>query len=227
MADEKKLLLLPNNVYHIFAHAVHDNNFFYTDDHKHFFLNNWKKHSEGFFRTYGYCLLSNHFHFCVHVENENILMDKINELRAEREIKRPRKTPYKPLETNDLPEIISQQIGHFLNSHTQSLNKQLNRKGTLIRENFGRLLVDSRSYLMELICYIHHNPIHHFGVENYSDWAYSSYNDYAFEFENELLQKKNILALFGSVEGFKTYHAEYKRKKQFSNIEDLVVNYKY
>jgi putative transposase len=227
MADEKKLLLSPNNVYHFFAHSVHDNDFFYTDDNKHYFLNQWKKYSEGMFRTYAYCLLSNHFHFCIQVEKEEKLIETITKLREERQEKRPRKTPYKPLEISDLPDIISQQIGHFLNSYTQSLNRLLGRKGTLMRENFGRLFVHDRSYLMELICYIHHNPIHHFGVENYSDWAYSSYNDYAFDFENDILQKENILSVFGGLEGFKIYHAEYKAKKQFLTIEDLVINYKY
>ncbi len=74
-----------------------------------------------------------------------------------------------------------------------------NRKGTLVRERFGRLKVDNRVYLKDLICYIHHNPIHHFNVEKYSEWFYSSYNSYTLELENELLQKKAIIQLFGGI----------------------------
>ncbi len=73
------VLLQPNSVYHLFAHAVHANDFFYDDENKRFFLEKWQCFSKGFFKTYSYCLLSNHFHFCVQVEkghwSENALED--------------------------------------------------------------------------------------------------------------------------------------------------------
>jgi hypothetical protein len=90
MAAPKLILLEPNCVYHIFAHAVHANDFFYDDENKRFFLEKWKHFSKGYFKTYAYCLLSNHFHFAVKVEKEAVLRATIEEqrlLRAQKKLK--------------------------------------------------------------------------------------------------------------------------------------------
>ena len=99
------------------------------------------------------------------------------------------------------------------------------RKGTLMRERFGRIEVENRDYLRELICYIHHNPIHHFQVEYYSDWMFSSYNFYSLSLDNEILSKDNIITLFGSLETFLQYHEEYKVQKNYLKIEQIIENY--
>jgi putative transposase len=240
MAAPKLILLEPNCVYHIFAHAVHANDFFYDDENKRFFLEKWKHFSKGYFKTYAYCLLSNHFHFAVKVENEAVLRATIEEqrlLRAQKKISKLLSSELvascelatssddnNSISNEDLQLLISKQINNFLSSYTQSLNKQRNRKGTLVRERFGRIKVENRAYLKELICYVHHNPIHHFSVENYSDWIFSSYNFYAFEMENELIDKTTILNLFGNLEDFLSYHKEYQEKKRFIDIENEVLN---
>jgi REP element-mobilizing transposase RayT len=229
MAAPKPVLLEPNCVYHIFAHAVHANDFFYDEENKRFFLEKWKYFSKGFFKTYAYCLLSNHFHFAVQVEKTETLIETIQTQRNLRLISKldaslELASSLEIITTSDLPKIISKQINNFLSSYTQSLNKQRKRKGTLVRERFGRLKVDNRAYLKDMICYIHHNPIHHFGVENYSEWKYSSYNSYAFELENEIVEKENILKLFGGLEEFKAYHKIFKENKQFTDIENAVLD---
>ncbi|MEY4903472.1 MAG: hypothetical protein RLZZ292_1287 [Bacteroidota bacterium] len=248
MAQQETVLLYPDCVYHIFSHAVHDNNFFYDDENKRFFLQKWKEYSKGFFKTYAYCLLSNHFHFGIHVESAAVLKASILAQRKERleekltflkkkfvdkptllqklldeNIKRVAALP--PVEDEDLPLLTSKQINNFLSSYVQALNKQRNRKGTLTRERFGRIKVENRTYLKDLVCYIHHNPIHHFGVASYSDWHYSSYNSYTYELENELLKKDTIVTLFGSLEAFKEYHRVYKENKQFKEMEQIVMEY--
>jgi hypothetical protein len=244
MAAPKLILLEPNCVYHIFAHAVHANDFFYDDENKRFFLEKWKHFSKGYFKTFAYCLLSNHFHFAVKVENEAVLRATIEEqrlLRAQKKIEKLKsQLSIKQLvascelatsclidnsiSNEDVQLLLSKQINNFLSSYTQSLNKQRNRKGTLVRERFGRIKVENRPYLKELICYIHHNPVHHFNVENYSDWTFSSYNFYAFEVENELIDQKTILNLFENLKEFLSYHKEYQEKKRFIDIENEVLN---
>jgi putative transposase len=209
MAAADKILLQPNGVYHIFAHAVHANDFFYDNENKRFFLEKWKHFSNGYFKTYSYCLLSNHFHFCIHVEKEEVLLQSIAK-------------KLNSASNSNFELILSKQVNNFLSSYTQSLNKQRNRKGTLVRERFGRLKVDSRDYLKDLVCYIHHNPIHHFGVENYSEWKYSSYNSYSLELENDVLYKDNIIQLFGGIPQFIEYHLLFKKNKCFTDMEKRI-----
>ncbi len=248
MAAPKLILLEPNCVYHIFSHAVHANDFFYDEENKRFFLEKWEYFSKGFFKTYAYCLLSNHFHFAIQVEKAEVLIATIQEQRILRAQKKAAKllkseseselelelvassklatssNSNSTISSEELQQLISKQINNFLSSYTQSLNKQRNRKGTLVRERFGRLKVDNRTYLKDMICYVHHNPIHHFGVANYSDWKFSSYNSYAFKIENQLLDKEIILELFGGLEEFKVYHEAYKENKRFSEIEKAMLD---
>jgi putative transposase len=220
MATSNKILLEPNGVYHIFAHAVHANDFFYDNENKRFFLEKWKHFSKGYFKTYAYCLLSNHFHFCIHVEKEPVLLrtiaDKLElELGASSELS--------PSSNSNIELLLSKQINNFLSSYTQSLNKQRNRKGTLVRERYGRIRVESRAYLKDLICYIHHNPIHHFNVDNYDEWLYSSYNSYILTLENDVLQKENIMLVFGGIPQFIEYHRLYKESKRFVSMEKQIL----
>ena len=224
--DVEVVFLEPNKIYHVFAHAVHDNNFFYDDENKQFFLDKWHTYSKGLFRTYAYCLLSNHFHFCIHVEKADLILPEFERLRKERAEKSKKGIDdLPPIQIEELPLISNFRVGSFLNSYTQSLNKKMLRKGTLMRERFGRIEVENRDYLRELICYIHHNPIHHFQVEYYSDWMFSSYNFYSLSLDNEVLSKDNIIALFGSLETFLQYHEEYKVQKNYLKIEQIVENY--
>ena len=67
-----------------------------------------------------------------------------------------------------------------------------------------------------LICYIHHNPIHHGIVENYEDWKYSSYN--AFHADKPTnISKSKVLTWLGSGDKeigkrhFLQYHHDFKQ----------------
>ena len=148
-----------------------------------------------------YCLIPNHFHFLIKVNSEEKLTKLLN-----------------PGQTN-FPEIISNQFRNLFISYTKSYNKVYNRNGSLFQKPFKHVLVDSQTYLLALIHYIHHNPIHHKLAENFTDWIYSSY----FAIIGNGITKvdrNSVLDLFGSKDEFISFHNQMKDYKQ---IEHLII----
>jgi putative transposase len=112
-----------------------------------------------------------------------------------------------------------------LNGYTQAFNKQQNRKGTLFRSRFGRSKVGNRQYFCDLTCYIHHNPIHHFGLDGYYDWGFSSYNMFTLPQlydETYGLNYDTSMSVFDGIQGFMKYHYQYRLNKGYLDIENMV-----
>jgi putative transposase len=197
--------LKPNTVYHIFSHAVDRNDLFYDEENYKFFLRRWEHFSNLHFHTYAYCLMPNHFHMCVQT------LPLVPQLASS----------FK-LDASSSKHKHSKLINNLLSSFTQALNKQRDRKGALFRERFGRIEVSNIDYFKDLICYIHHNPIHHFDASSYSEWAFSSYNYFMFNDQKTFINTEAILNRFGGKEGFDIYHQDYKAKKKYTTIEEKV-----
>ena len=205
MNKTNQLPLEPNKVYHLFSHAVHNNDLYYSPENYAFFLRRWQHFSKGYFETYAFCLMPNHFHFCLKTLPQPQL-DASSKLAS----------------SSDVDKIYSKIINNFLSSYAQALNKHRQREGTLFRGRFKRLPIADREYFRDVICYIHHNPIHHFGVDNYSDWSFSSYNFFQHELKELSLKTDTVLSVFNQSGGFYEYHEAYRRQKRFWNIENRV-----
>ena len=208
--------LKPNTVYHLFSHAVENNNLFYDNGNYDFALQKWAHFAKGYFHTYAFCLMPNHFHLCVQTlpQPPNIQLASSSKLDAS---------------SATTGSVHSKQMNNFLSSYAQSLNKQRGRKGTLFRERFGRIPVYNIDHFKDLMCYIHHNPIHHFDYEDYSDWVFSSYPHYAFGNESTFLNTEIPLNRFKGKENMMTHHENFKQQKRFSliekEVEDFYLNY--
>ncbi|MBN1118164.1 MAG: hypothetical protein JXA77_13225, partial [Bacteroidales bacterium] len=61
--------LEPNNYYHIFNHAVGNENLFVEDKNYAFFLDKFEKYIVEFIDVFAYCLMPNHFHFLIRVKD--------------------------------------------------------------------------------------------------------------------------------------------------------------
>jgi hypothetical protein len=117
---------------------------------------------------------------------------------------------------------LSKQINTLLGSYAQALNKQRKRQKALFWGRFERLKVSDRTYFRDLICYIHHNPIHHFGYAHYCEWGFSSYNLFSQPEEGLFLDKETVFKVFDKAGGFEEYHTFYKLNKQYIVIDQTV-----
>jgi len=60
--------------YHIYNHAVGNDNLFKKEENYYFFLKKYIQHISPIADTFAYCLMPNHFHFAVRVKSEKEIM---------------------------------------------------------------------------------------------------------------------------------------------------------
>jgi putative transposase len=104
--------------------------------------------------------------------------------------------------------LASKSFANLFSSYSQAFNKVYKRKGSLFIPNFKRKEIISENNLLNVIGYIHRNPVHHGFVSRMEDWDYSSYNNILSD-TNDTINSKEILELFGGKEGFIQYHNKY------------------
>ena len=70
---------------------------------------------------------------------------------------------------------ISRSMRHLNGIYTQRYNRRHNYDGQLFRGRYKCILVDADSYLLELVRYIHRNPLEAGMVDNMNKYLYSSH----------------------------------------------------
>ncbi len=189
--------LEPEHFYHVYNHANGDDNIFRADENYRFFLKLYSTYISGIADTFAYCLMPNHFHFVVRIKPENELKKFYQENKEQ---------TLPALQTlAGLIRLNSLQFSHFFNAYAQAFNKQQQRMGSLFNEPFKRHKVTSVEYLLNLIHYVHNNPVHHGFVKNMNDWKFSSYSAFLSS-KKTMLAKKELMKLIGGTKGFREFH---------------------
>jgi putative transposase len=111
---------------------------------------------------------------------------------------------------------LSRCMRHINGVYTQRFNRSKGYDGQLFRGRFKSILVDGDAYLMELVRYIHRNPVRA-GVEDHVEkYPWSSHKGYVSSSTKwDWLHKNFILSLLSNVEG-----GRLKAYKQFITMED-------
>nr|WP_315900002.1 transposase [Membranihabitans marinus] len=188
-------LLYPGHIYHLWSHAVSQDNLFIEKENYRFFLSRYFAYTGSIISTFAYCLMPNHIHFLIKIMDEN------------RIVNHPKyKKDNQPVE-NKIPHFISRQIGHFFNSYTKSFNNQYGRRGSLFERPFGRNLIDSEDYYTKMVIYIHRNPVKHGFAKNIHEWPYSSRHSYVNNLDDKV-RNEGVLEWFGGFDGFIHAHLE-------------------
>lgn len=141
--------LIPDEFYHIFSRTVGHEILFRTEENYSYFLKKYHQHCSHSFQTFAYCLLPNHFHFLV----------KVNE------------------STSSKAALAS--FSNFLNAYSKSYNKLYERHGGLFQRKFKKKHIDKDSYLSQVIIYIHQNPQNHGLIDDFRKWKYSSFSAFS------------------------------------------------
>ncbi|MEY4934831.1 MAG: hypothetical protein RIS64_1190 [Bacteroidota bacterium] len=196
-----------SHFYHIYNRTVGSEKLFIYDKNCDDFLQKWDKYLKPYLDTYAYCLMGNHFHFVVYVKlvDETVLKSIENEhtVKANRFLNNE----------IDYNTFLVDQFKRFFSAYVHKFNKQQKRHGSLLQEKFKRVQLKTEVAVLEKICYVHHNPIHHGYHAVYENWNYSSYDAYL---DDRLcsLEREKGLVLFGSSldnrKPFIEYHQIYK-----------------
>ncbi len=118
-------------------------------------------------------------------------------------------------ETNE-SEVITEQFRKLFISYSMAVNKQQNRKGNLFQSNFKRKVITDNSYLIQVVYYIHANPLHHKMINDFTKYKFSSYKKIIGTGKTRL-QRKEVLDWFSGINGFIEYHQE-RRDNVFADF---------
>jgi len=149
-----------------------------------------------------YCLMPNHFHFMLQV-NENG-MQKRNSFGEK------------------AMQELAYRIGILLSSYSQAINKQNNTTGSLFQQKTKAKILSETdngsriSYFEQCFHYIHQNPATAKLVNAVDDWPYSSYPDYI-GLRNGTLCNKEI---FPSLTGL---NAEDIKSRTMEKIDEKIL----
>jgi hypothetical protein len=81
-------------------------------------------------------------------------------------------------ETADLDANLSRCMRHLNGVYTQRYNVGHGCDGTLFRGRYKSILVDADSYVLQLVCYIHRNPLKAGLVKRLDQYVWSSHKGY-------------------------------------------------
>jgi putative transposase len=186
--------MLENQLYHIYNKGNNGEKIFLDDENYLFFLSKFNYYLKGKVVVYAYCLMPNHFHFLLKV-NEN---------------PEPTKIVNNSIEFRKL-SILEKSFRDFFISYSKSFNKSHNRTGSLFQYKFKRKPILDESYLNNIVAYIHLNPVRAGIVKSAENWNYSSYKSYLYDTNDIVLSGKNeVVEWFRGKENFIEFHNVYQ-----------------
>ena len=200
----KQPMYEPECIYHIFNHANGQEDMFKELENYNYFLRKYAEKLNEVVTSLAYCLMPNHFHLLIRVKPETELLDFLEKKKGKlKALKIPDGLSGKEL--NHF--IVKRQFHNFLGGYSKAFNKYHNRKGSLLRQNTKRKMVNEERYLTNAIRYLHLNPVFHGFTLLPEEWQHSSFNIFLNDCDTKI-PKNEILEWFGGVGGFIRFHKE-------------------
>ena len=143
---------LPDTFYHIFNRGNNKHKIFFHEKNYQFFLRKIEEYLTPNCQIIAYCLMPNHFHLLIYVENvKNLPSGKMR--------------------------ILERKIGTLQSSYTRAINIQEKRTGALFQAKC-KVLQTSAEHALTCFNYIHQNPLKAGLCRSLEAWSYSSFNEY-------------------------------------------------
>jgi putative transposase len=200
-----------DSFYHVYNRTVGHEFLFANDGNYRYFLTKWKKYLHPYVDTYGYCLMGNHFHFLIRIKP---VTDEQKQIIAAENTSASRRFCTGEI---TIDAFLEDQFKRFFSAYALSFNKQQKRHGSLFQAKFKRVQIVDDTRLLDTLCYVHHNPIHHDYSPFYDVWQYSSFKAYL-STEPTLIVRKEGLELFDgeglTAQAFQAYHKAYQTGKR-------------
>ncbi|MCB0736031.1 MAG: transposase [Bacteroidetes bacterium] len=161
--------------YHVYNRANGSEKLFFQEKNYTYFISQLRKYLYRKVEFHAYCLIPNHFHLLIRCK-----------------------------EIKDYNEL-SDQFKKLFSAYSRAINNQENRMGSLFMKPFKRKLIDTESYYSEVIRYIHHNPIKHGLMTNFSSYKWSSYQSLLADGPT-FLNRSFVLGWYGNRDEFIKFH---------------------
>ena len=181
-----------NQIYHIYNRGNNSGKIFFEERNYSFFLQRFRYYMEKCVTVYSYCLMPNHFHFLIKVNqiDDNIKVIKFPKSRL---------------------SLVEKSLKDFFISYSKSINKAYNRTGSLFQTKFKRKPILDDSYLMNIVAYLHLNPVRAGIVKSAENWNYSSFKSYLYDTDDIVISNKNeVIEWFRGKKNFMEFHEIYR-----------------
>jgi len=188
--------------YHIYNRATLDLKLFKEKSDYDGFLSSFRKYFGPYLETIAFCLIPNHFHFLCRVKTLEEVMDTLL-------LEDTKAAQFVLSEEKPFNDFLVDQARRLFSSYSLKHKNKYDRRGNLFSERFKRVQVHGDARLLYMICYIHHNPIHHHLVSNYTFWDYSSYKHYLSKKES-FIKKDMILEWLGGLDILLKHHVDFE-----------------
>ncbi len=188
-------------IYHIYNQGNNRQKVFFNRENYLYFLHKTKKHITPYADILAWCLMPNHFHLMVLVNEVDLPVISLGVSLRHAETIHSNKT-----------QTFNHSIGIMLMSYTKAINKRQKRSGKLFREQTKAECINcpkgiapsfyntktgtqinisnpEREYPQVCFNYIHQNPVKAKLVKNTADWEFSSAIDYAGLRDGKLINK--------------------------------------
>ncbi|MDO9257985.1 MAG: transposase [Bacteroidales bacterium] len=144
-------------LYHIYNRGNNKEPIFFGDGDYIHFISLCKKHITNRCQILAWCLMPNHFHFMVNVNDVSLELVKWG--------------------GNVMPSI-SNGFQLLQSNYTKRINYRENRTGSLFQQKTKSKLLETKSYALTAFWYLHQNPVKAALAKNMLEWEYSSYKEY-------------------------------------------------
>ncbi len=159
----------PGNIYHVYNQGNNRQNIFTTREDYLIFLGEIKKLILPNCEIIAFCLMPNHFHLLVYMDNR--ILEKVKQGIV-------------------MIDPFSNGIRKLLSGYARIYNKKYNRTGSLFRQKTKTKIISTESVLKESTLnltdyaencfhYIHQNSVKAGLVAKLEEWEFSSFRDYA------------------------------------------------
>lgn len=118
---------------------------------------------------------------------------------------------------------LSRFIGSLMSRYAKSFNRKTDRSGHVFERRHGAKLVSDDSYLLELVRYIHQNPLRAGIVNNMGDYKWCSHHAYAGNATIPWLVTESVLYLFGSnISSARRKYVEFVEQEQPMSVVEQI-----
>ncbi|MFT6197890.1 MAG: REP element-mobilizing transposase RayT [Nonlabens sp.] len=120
------------------------------------------------------------------------------------------------IKTREIEESeISEAFANLFIGYAKSYNNVYDRSGSLFKKPFKRKLIESETYLKNVILYIHCNPVKDGFVEDIISYPWSSYHEILDDFST-FVERNFILELFDDSTNFVAAHKAFQLHTSFT-----------
>lgn len=196
--------LIGGKYYHIYNRGINKSQIFFKQENYSYFLLLWKKYLSDNVNVLAYCLIPNHFHFLIKLNEKISIQDGENRIEITDEIM--------------IGKNVSEAFRRLFIAYSQAVNIQENRTGSLFQRNFKRIEIEDDNHLKYLFFYIHYNPEHHRLISDFKDYRFSSFKAYITN-QSTRIAKHFGLEIFDGKNNFLDYHKYQHEEKEFLTLE--------